>query len=344
MRTLRILDRWQNPQHLGPISSVCIDRKHAWLVVGTLSGNLCLWDLRFGLLLKTWKAGSAEKPAGAIVSCQVHKTRGKGKCIVVTQEGSEGFETWDIETGQRVEAFQAVKLAKGADDGQTRRRTSSVNTTVTVRTLKANATYAKDLDTNPAKAIEALLRQHEQASSLVSPPGEEEQEATAVLHTHKDRSTGPAIRAVLIGSDYANTQDSAALPPALPALAEAQASESASPAGDATWAVTAGEDRKIRFLDLGSIEKSCLVSCGGEGEERPVYSANKNSLSITYTEETTLPRTASSGPNKRQALIATHQQTLLKAHQDAITALALLELPFRCIVSGDRSGIIKVWE
>ena len=344
MRTLRILDRWQNPKHLGPVSSVCIDRKHAWLVVGTLSGNLCLWDLRFGLLLKTWKAGSAEKPAGAIVSCQVHKTRGKGRWIVVTQEGSEGFETWDIESGQRVEVFQAVRSAKGADDGQSRRRTSSVNTTVTVRTLKADAMYAEDVDTNPAKAIEALLRQHEQASNIISSPEEEEQEATAVLHTHKDRSTSPAIRAVLLGADYANAQDGPAVQPALPALAEAQASEPASSAGDATWAIAAGEDRKIRFLDLGSIERSCLVTGGAEGEERPVYSTNKNSSSTTYAEEITLSRTASSGPNKRQALIATHQQTLLKAHQDAITALALLELPFRCIVSGDRSGIIKVWE
>ena len=346
VRTLRILNRWQNPRHLGPISCICIDRKHAWVVVGTLSGNLSLWDLRFGLLLKTWQAGSSNRPAGAIISCQVHKTRGKGRWIVVAQEGSEGFETWDVETSQRVEAFQATRSTKGSED-QIRRRNSSVNTAFTVRTVKADSSYAKDLDVDPAKAIELLLRQQQPAIPMTASPEDElEPETTAVLHSHKDRSEGPGIRAILLGSDYANVQDGAgAFPPALPALAEVQGiSEHASAGGDTTWAISGGEDRKIRFLDLGNIERSCIVSGGAEGEERPAYSTAKANSSTTYTEETSLSRNASSGPNKRQALIAANQQTLLKAHQDAITALALLELPFKCIVSGDRSGIIKIWE
>ena len=31
-------------------------------------------------------------------------------------------------------------------------------------------------------------------------------------------------------------------------------------------------------------------------------------------------------------------------HRDAVTALAVLQSPFRCIVTGDRSGKINVWE
>jgi phosphoinositide-3-kinase regulatory subunit 4 len=42
-------------------------------------------------------------------------------------------------------------------------------------------------------------------------------------------------------------------------------------------------------------------------------------------------------------MISTHQQQLHKSHQDCVTALALLDSPFRgCVVSGDRSGTIKV--
>lgn len=43
-------------------------------------------------------------------------------------------------------------------------------------------------------------------------------------------------------------------------------------------------------------------------------------------------------------MIAHHQQSLLKGHQDCITALACVDSPFRGgIISGDRAGIIKVW-
>ena len=39
-----------------------------------------------------------------------------------------------------------------------------------------------------------------------------------------------------------------------------------------------------------------------------------------------------------------HQPSLLRAHQDTITAVACLDSPFRGgIVSADRAGVIKVW-
>jgi phosphoinositide-3-kinase regulatory subunit 4 len=45
------------------------------------------------------------------------------------------------------------------------------------------------------------------------------------------------------------------------------------------------------------------------------------------------------------SLITNSQQRLLKFHQDVITALACIDSPFRGgIVSGDRSGVIKVWK
>jgi phosphoinositide-3-kinase regulatory subunit 4 len=49
-------------------------------------------------------------------------------------------------------------------------------------------------------------------------------------------------------------------------------------------------------------------------------------------------------PPQRISLITHNQQTLLKSHQDVITALACFDSPFRGgIVSGDRAGVIKVW-
>jgi phosphoinositide-3-kinase regulatory subunit 4 len=46
----------------------------------------------------------------------------------------------------------------------------------------------------------------------------------------------------------------------------------------------------------------------------------------------------------RSTHIANSQQQLLRGHREAITALAVIDLPFRCLVSGDRSGVIKVFE
>lgn len=45
----------QNPVIFGVTRSFVVDKKHSWLLVGTDNGNLCLWDLRFKQLLKSWR-------------------------------------------------------------------------------------------------------------------------------------------------------------------------------------------------------------------------------------------------------------------------------------------------
>lgn len=57
LRTMRALQTLQNPRHYGPITCLCIDRKRTWIIVGTSTGVLTLWDRRFGLLLKGWHVG-----------------------------------------------------------------------------------------------------------------------------------------------------------------------------------------------------------------------------------------------------------------------------------------------
>ena len=54
-------------------------------------------------------------------------------------------------------------------------------------------------------------------------------------------------------------------------------------------------------------------------------------------------RQASSGPHPphRSSVIAHHQQNLHKWPAE-VTALAVADLPFRCVVAGDRSGAVRV--
>ncbi|KAJ7865275.1 hypothetical protein B0H13DRAFT_2067981, partial [Mycena leptocephala] len=93
-----------NPRHYGPITCLCIDRKRSWIVVGTSTGVLTLWDRRFGLLLKSWHAGVAS--TGRFVR--------RGKWVMVAVEASKRttdrtftnlVEVWDIEKAVLVETF-----------------------------------------------------------------------------------------------------------------------------------------------------------------------------------------------------------------------------------------------
>lgn len=44
----------QNPSHFGVPSTFIVDNNFAWLLLGTSDGILCLWDLRFKVLVRSW--------------------------------------------------------------------------------------------------------------------------------------------------------------------------------------------------------------------------------------------------------------------------------------------------
>lgn len=330
---------------------MCIDRKKAWLVAGTLSGWLCLWDLRFGLLVQMWRL-SDEAFGQAVTSITIHKTRGKGKWLVISAEETDGFEVWDIEAGRRVERF-----ALNTDANKTmiqpalRRRTSSATTTATLR--QADIRISASLQLSPADAIAELLAEPPKPmlGNLDNP------DSAGALHALQYKTSRSAVTAIFVGSDFENAQEHAVLAVgSLPPVTEGSATsqEIASPSrtrpitNETGFIITGGDDRKIRFWDLSNVERSCVV-CGSEdGEERPVFTVSRingtSGQEGLYTESRPHTKSTSIGGSKRTQTIANSQQSLLRAHQDSISALALLELPFRCIVSADRSGFIKVWE
>jgi phosphoinositide-3-kinase regulatory subunit 4 len=101
IRTMEISTRFQHPLELGVVTATCPSTH--WLVIGTDAGTLSLWDLRFGLLLLSWRA------RGPITSIQIHPSRGFGRWIMVSskrkQEGPI-VEVYDIEDGKLVEAYE----------------------------------------------------------------------------------------------------------------------------------------------------------------------------------------------------------------------------------------------
>jgi len=116
------------------------------------------------------------------------------------------------------------------------------------------------------------------------------------------------------------------------------------------YIITAGMDRKIRYWDLTSPDQCAIVSGLELEEEKPAYSIQNDSSSPTIYRERSapsqskrLPQVASSKP-LRTSLISAHQSHILKGHQDLISGLSIIDLPFRCLVATGRDGVIKVFE
>ncbi|EDO39636.1 predicted protein [Nematostella vectensis] len=89
-----------NPAH-GLITSFVVDPCHCWLAVGTSTGNLVCWDLRFQLPIT-----SLSHPRGArIRRLATHPT--EQSWVVSAVEGNNEVSIWDLETGARRQTLWA---------------------------------------------------------------------------------------------------------------------------------------------------------------------------------------------------------------------------------------------
>lgn len=102
IRTMSISSRLQHPLEYGVISAVCPSTH--WVIVGTTTGTLSLWDLRFGLIVKSWRV------AARITSMALHPARGRGLWIMVSTVRSDNevpmVQVYDIETSKLVETYE----------------------------------------------------------------------------------------------------------------------------------------------------------------------------------------------------------------------------------------------
>ncbi|KAI9673079.1 MAG: Serine/threonine-protein kinase [Trizodia sp. TS-e1964] len=101
--TMTVLYVLNNPIHHGTPTCLCIDRKYAWLVLGTSHGILDLWDLRFRVRLKAWGLPGST-PIHRVCTHPV-KDRNKWVCVAGGSGGSE-ITVWDIEKTQCREVYR----------------------------------------------------------------------------------------------------------------------------------------------------------------------------------------------------------------------------------------------
>lgn len=254
LRTMRILLSMDQPNHYGPMTTLCLDRKRAWLVTGTGSGMLTLWDLRFGLLLKTWKTAAATTNGSArIHQCVVHPTRGKGRWIMVAVDAPRAtsesaatslIEVWDIETTSLVEAYG----------------TRVVSQTSTPLDEPPDVS-AGNAEPSAASAIAALVKARQPGLGAPSTSRRGSSESTAREPMLSGPS--PAIRVIFVGHEFgghSTVHRATQMGPDGPVAA-----------GGRGFMISGSEDRRLRLWDLGKVERTAVLSGLETESDRPTY-------------------------------------------------------------------------
>lgn len=253
VRSMRTLGTLQLPVQLGPVSALCLDGAQVWLVAGTLSGYLTLWDLRFGILLRTWRAFE-----GPIHHIKRHPTRGKGKCIVVAgtdavgddEETKQVVQVWDLSSDRVVQSFSIANKPEVA-----------AKTAAADAAEPSSAPQASD----PAAAITELLAQRGRSAPTSGSPRHTGQSAP-----RPDQKPTGSVQTFVIGTAY--TTESLASSGELVAAPNDGSSGSKTLATKASgFLLTGGADRKIRFWDLAEVERSTVVSGLEADDDKPVF-------------------------------------------------------------------------
>ena len=355
LRTMRVLQRLENPRHFGSITCICLDRKRTWVLVGTSSGVLSLWDKRFGLLLKSWRVGkSAPGRMSRVHQCAIHPTRGKGHWVMVAVESWKGssepgpltlIEVWDIEKMAFIESYVTRTTAAASEpvpEPEHHAGADAEPSAASAVTALVNSRY-------PGGTAYANFSKHNRGSSQ------------SVQQEDWLPAPSPDIRSMVVGLDFGGHSGIH--------RSEIIDLSSDTPVSNRSrgFIVSGSEDRRIRLWDLSKLERTTVLVSPEAERDKPVYryvhplqrfmtelnvsiisTVRSSDDAVTCNVETWVQSPTSATLNNRAAqrmsMITHNQQNLLRSHHDIITALACIDSPFRGgIVSGDRSGVIKVW-
>ncbi|KAJ2905389.1 hypothetical protein MKZ38_005487 [Zalerion maritima] len=311
LRDMSLMYVLENPVHHGAPTCFCLDKRRYWLLLGTSHGVLDLWDLRFKVRLKGW--GVPGKTS--IFRLSVHPTKGKGKWVCCSGGTGQGEVTvWDLEKTTVREVYRVASPAPSVTG------TTPGSPAPSPGSSKAYEPWEVD-DDKPGGMLGRFATSIEPSTN-----------------SNPDKG----VRGMVVGSSQDDARD----------VRNA-------------FIVTGGSDKKLRFWDLGQVEKSLVFSGLGPDEGRMAYTHTSLATTMTLNHERASKVEASNssdtrrngggqtggrqqqqhrkGKSSRSSVISVHQQNLLKSHLDAILDVAVVELPYQMVVSGDRSGVVFVF-
>lgn len=311
--------RFQNPREMGSITALY--QATDWLLAGTELGILCLWDLRFGLLLKSWRVG------GSVTSLVLHPTKGHGRWVMCgihrKSAASPLVEVYDVETSHLVEAYETRAERPSSKMPYASPASNAVipGRSELVTELAEKQATIPDFDEDRPAVL--CLATGSRFASL--PPPDE----GSILDV---RSSGPVPQGYLItaGQDKVVRYFDLAKP--------------------SEGMVICGSAKQKDVAFKSTLVHAAAQSTSVTGSEGPPSGSSAPDVTLTYT----LPRTAdrSHPPDPRiqeRQKMEGVRETLggrqpLRPHFDAICALGTVETGVSsCVISGDRGGVVKVW-
>lgn len=253
---MRVLQHFQNPVDAGAITSMCLDKKRTWIVTGNLTGTLALWDIRFGLSLRTWKVGSALYPGmtARVHQCATHPVN--RQWIIVASEtqsnaqtegGSVLVEVWDLEKTQVVETFVT--------------RDVSVPSHGQGATLVTSYPPQKtgSVPPTPADAIAMMLQaRNAQAEAGTRSPNS----------AFPTREAPCNVRALAVGLDFGGQGSGTVMKEGFVLTGGLSMEKRNRELG---YIVMGSEDRKLRLWHLGLVDRSIVVSGVDVDSQPPSY-------------------------------------------------------------------------
>ncbi|KAI9347770.1 hypothetical protein DFJ73DRAFT_451681 [Zopfochytrium polystomum] len=247
LRSMKTAWSFDSPASHGVITSFAMDPRHAWALTGTSRGVFSLWDVRFGLRVKSWAHPWRSR---------VHR--------VVAGAGS-------------LARYNGSGIGGGGGGGGL--STKMVMASVGTRTSEVSLW---DMESGECREVWCVFGDAGAGRSAVVGGGDPAEEMNKLYGSGLKPLPPPTMTDFMPLGDFATY---AAWSSSSSSPTESSTRSFVAPA-NAPYLLTAGSDRRIRFWDLANIDASYVVSGMESTDVAPRYSTHRYgdvNFNIEYT-------------------------------------------------------------
>ncbi|TIC20365.1 ARM repeat-containing protein [Wallemia mellicola] len=291
------------PVSHGPILSACIDSTRSWVVTGSLFGHLCLWDIRFGMIVHTWMS----RREGSINQIEIEPSSEELILVSVSDTAMSNtvIEVHNVATKQVVDVYESQPLGE-CKRGRERQNDSTV------------------------KAIDDIIKVGKETQNTV--PLESESARSFLIGPASKKSGG-------MWYSYATAQAHAAAQLNTSAWVLEDSKNKNARKERKKFLIIGTNSQQIKCWNLDSDWHKSKILSGGHKDVRYVMRVDDDGRELHCEERVTQENKRTN----RSLLVNEQNDRLLSSHNQSVEALAAIEVPFRALISGDRGGIFKLW-